>query len=183
MTGGMEQFHQTFFEESFEGLDVMEATLLNLDVGAADSEAINTIFRAAHSIKGGSATFGFAAIAEFTHLMETLLDEMRDGRRTVTQTAVDLLLRSVDALRELVRAAQEGGAADMEGIAALQGELQAELGQQPAASAAGAPRRAATGAGWRIRFRPSRDILCTGNDPLRILRELAASASWACAPI
>lgn len=173
MAGGMEQFHQTFFEESFEGLDVMEATLLNLDVGAADSEAINTIFRAAHSIKGGSATFGFAAIAEFTHLMETLLDEMRDGRRTVTQTAVDLLLRSVDALRELVRAAQEGGAADMEGIAALQGELQAELGQQSAASAAGAPRQAATGAGWRIRFRPSRDILCTGNDPLRILRELA----------
>ena len=173
MAGGMEQFHQTFFEESFEGLDVMEATLLNLDAGAADSEAINTIFRAAHSIKGGSATFGFAAIAEFTHLMETLLDEMRDGRRTVTQGAVDLLLRAVDGLRDLVRAAQGGGAADMTGIAALQDELQAQLGQHAAPAAAVAEGKAAAGAGWRIRFRPSRDILCTGNDPLRILRELA----------
>ncbi len=92
MAINMEQFHQTFFEESFEGLDAMESALLDLDAGAADAEMINTIFRAAHSIKGGSGTFGFMDVANFTHLLETLLDEMRDGRRAVTSAAVNLLL-------------------------------------------------------------------------------------------
>jgi two-component system, chemotaxis family, sensor kinase CheA len=112
MAMDMEQFHQTFFEESLEGLDLMESALLNLDVGAAEPEAINSIFRAAHSIKGGSGTFGFLDIANFTHLMETLLDEMRDGRRQVVQPEVDLLLRAVDGLRMLVAAAQ--GAAEVD---------------------------------------------------------------------
>jgi two-component system, chemotaxis family, sensor kinase CheA len=71
----MAQFHQVFFEESFEGLDAMESGLLNLDLGAVDAEAINTIFRAAHSIKGGSGTFGFTVVSDFTHVMETLLDD------------------------------------------------------------------------------------------------------------
>lgn len=70
MTVDLEQFHQVFFEESFEGLDIMESGLMGLDLGAADSEEINTIFRAAHSIKGGSGTFGFSDIADFTHIME-----------------------------------------------------------------------------------------------------------------
>ena len=93
------RFHQTFFEESFEGLDIMESALLKLDIGNADSETINTIFRAAHSMKGGAATFGFLDVAGFTHLLETLLDQMRSGQRAVTQHDVDLLLRSVDVVR------------------------------------------------------------------------------------
>ena len=83
------QFHQAFFEESLEGLDLMESALLSLDMGAPDMEAVNTIFRAAHSIKGGSGTFGFNAVADFTHVLETLLDEMRDGKRQVSQELVD----------------------------------------------------------------------------------------------
>ncbi|MGE3772429.1 MAG: Hpt domain-containing protein, partial [Gammaproteobacteria bacterium] len=77
MSVDISQFHQVFFEESFEGLEIMESGLLALGVGEPDLEAINTIFRAAHSIKGGSGTFGFTAIGEFTHVMETLLDQMR----------------------------------------------------------------------------------------------------------
>ena len=69
------QFHEAFFEESFEALDSMESALLKLNVGAPEAELINTIFRTAHSIKGGSATFGFKDIASFTHTLETLLDE------------------------------------------------------------------------------------------------------------
>ena len=79
MSIDMSQFLDTFYEESFEGLEIMETELLALDAGNADSETINTIFRAAHSIKGGSGTFGLNAVADFTHVMETLLDEMRDG--------------------------------------------------------------------------------------------------------
>ncbi len=178
MAINMEQFHQTFFEESFEGLDIMESALLNLDVGTADAEVINTIFRAAHSIKGGSGTFGFMTVANFTHLMETLLDEMRNGQRAVSADAVDLLLRAVDCLRLLLRAVQAGSDHDVELVAALQGELQ-ELLRQNAASiakevvATSAVPSAASG--WRIGFRPHPDILRTGNEPLRILRELAES--------
>ena len=101
MSIDMAQFHQVFFEESFEGLDIMETGLLNLDMGDVDDEEINTIFRAAHSIKGGSGTFGFTSVSDFTHVMETLLDEMRDGRRQVTKTAVGVLLGSVDCLTRL----------------------------------------------------------------------------------
>ena len=71
------QFHDAFFDESFEALDSMEAELLKLDTGNLDPESINNIFRVAHSIKGGSATFGFGEIASFTHSLETLLDELR----------------------------------------------------------------------------------------------------------
>lgn len=169
----MAQFHQTFFEESLEGLDVMESTLLNLDAGAADPEAINSIFRAAHSIKGGSGTFGFMELANFTHVLETLLDEMRNGKRQVSQTLVELLLQAVDGLRALVGAAQGGEAADADDISALQTELQAQLGQTCAEAASVAMPSAAVVAGWKIEFRPHPEILCTGNDPLRILRELA----------
>ena len=101
----MEEIHKIFFEESFEGLDVMESSLLNLDVNA-DRETIETIFRAAHSIKGGAATFGFMEVSNFTHGVETLLDEMRNGTRPVTPDAIQLLLQSVDGLREMVKAVQ-----------------------------------------------------------------------------
>lgn len=70
----LSQFYQVFFEEAGENLERMEQLLLELDITAADDEELNAIFRCAHSIKGGAATFGFADVAELTHQMETLLD-------------------------------------------------------------------------------------------------------------
>ncbi len=93
MTIDLAQFHEAFFEESFEALDAMEAALLKLDVGAPDPELINTIFRVAHSIKGGSAPFGFADIASFTHSLEPLLDELRSGGMAASAAVSDLLLK------------------------------------------------------------------------------------------
>ena len=176
----LEQFHQTFFEESFEGLDVMESGLLDLDTSGVDAEAINTIFRAAHSIKGGSATFGFMEVAEFTHKMETILDEMRDGRREVTEDTVNLLLESVDCLREMLTAVRGKEPLDEERIAGLQSQMEALLSGEaaPAASAAAEGGEAAAAApapaagGWKIRFRPMPHLLRTGNDPVRMFREL-----------
>ena len=126
MSIDMAQFHQVFFEESFEGLDAMESGLLNLDLGDVDAEAINTIFRAAHSIKGGSGTFGFTAVADYTHIMETLLDEMRDGRRQITQVAVDILLGSVDCLREMLTAIQDEQTIDESRVAEHKQALETE---------------------------------------------------------
>ncbi len=179
MTIDMAQFHQVFFEESFEGLDVMESGLLNMDPGSADPEQINAIFRAAHSIKGGSGTFGFTDISKFTHVMETLLDEMRDGRRPVSREAVDVLLRSVDVLREMLTATSEGGQADAERVKEQQQELEAVLHGEAASVDEAAAEAEQSGSaepkpiGWHIVFTPQPHLMRTGNDPLRILRELA----------
>jgi two-component system chemotaxis sensor kinase CheA len=174
MSINMEQFHQTFFEESFEGLDSMESGLLNLQAGGTDADTINTIFRAAHSIKGGSGTFGFSEVAKFTHVLETLLNEMRDGRRPVTPDAVNLLLESVDALREMLTAVRGKDVINAVRVADVQGRLEAMLGQSGGdASPASATAGNTGGRGeFRIRFRPQSHLLKTGNDPLRIFREL-----------
>jgi len=120
MTLDLTQFHDAFFEESFEALDSMESALLKLDLGAPDAELINTIFRVAHSIKGGSATFGFSEIASFTHSLETLLDELRSNKLQVTSPTLDLLLKSVDAMRDMLRAVQTKSPIDSKRVAELQ---------------------------------------------------------------
>ena len=233
MTLDLTQFHDVFFEESFEALDSMEAALLKLDLGAPDAELINTIFRVAHSIKGGSATFGFTEIASFTHSLETLLDELRSNKLQVTSATLDLLLKSVDAMRDMLRAVQTKAPIDTKRVAELQSEAEAILAQKtPAAGAVtGAPAAAAAPAqlaaepngasapadpspatssssgvteadtsaaasavaappvptaastthaagssgarAWKISFRPYPELFARGNDPLRMLRELA----------
>jgi two-component system chemotaxis sensor kinase CheA len=106
----LSQFYQVFFEEAGENLDRMEKLLLDLDVDAADDEELNAIFRCAHSIKGGAATFGFADVAELTHQMETLLDQLRRHELNPTSVMVDVLLQSGDALRALLARHQGNGA-------------------------------------------------------------------------
>lgn len=103
MSIDMKQFHSVFFEESQEHLDEMEQLLLELDVANPDSEMLNSIFRAAHSIKGGSGIFGFDALASVTHIMESLLDKIRQGKMAITKDMVDLFLSSVDQLKEILR--------------------------------------------------------------------------------
>lgn len=185
------QFMQTFFEESLEGLDVMEAGLLALQPGvAADLEQINTIFRAAHSIKGGSGTFGFREVTGFTHVMETLLDQMRNGRLEVTGEAVNILLESVDCLREMLVTLREKADIDEERVEELRLQLEQLLTQNEAAMrsaapvasspqprvsppAAPLPPESPDALGWRIVFRPHLDLMHSGNDPVRIFRELS----------
>ena len=187
MTFDMSQFLVTFYEESFEGLDIMETELLALDVGEADLETINTIFRAAHSIKGGSGTFGLNDVANFTHVMETLLDEMRDGKRDVTQFGVNILLESVDVLREMLSTLQAEKELDVERIAVVKQKLDDLLAGSfsdedtenvaavPESSTSIAPKgESTTSDGWVINFKPNVDMLQTGNDPVRMFRELSA---------
>src|SRR5688572_14682616 len=177
------QFHDAFFDESFEALDSMEAALLKLNVGAPEPEIINTIFRVAHSIKGGSATFGFAEVASFTHTCETLLDELRSNRMQVTRALTDLLLKSVDVMRDMLRAVQHKSPIDAQRMADVQFDLELAIVQKnskPAVVVAVAapvaqlaPARAPGVHRWRIEFRPYAQLFAHGNDPLRMLRELA----------
>jgi two-component system chemotaxis sensor kinase CheA len=167
------RFHATFFEESRENIAAMEAGLLAMESGGGSGDTIHVIFRAAHSIKGGSATFGFAAIADFTHLLETLLEEARSGRRVLDAPAISALLASVDALRMLLVAAEHGDAVDQPMLQQARAGLEKLLAGDaaPAAAAAAAP-AAPPAIGWQIEFAPERSLFLSGNDPLRMLREL-----------
>ena len=171
----METFRLTYLEESFEGLDVMETGLLDLPPGVPDNEKINEIFRAAHSIKGGSGTFGFNEIAGFTHVLETLLDEMRDGRREVTQESIDAMLAAVDVLRDMLSKLQNHEPIDEERASAVQQVLEAILGGEFTDSELEAPvieSSEPAGGEWQIQIVPEKELLQTGNEPIRIFREL-----------
>src|SRR3978361_1817765 len=103
-------FYRVFFEEAVENRGLMEQKLLELNVEAADDEEMNAIFRCAHSVKGGAATFGFSDVAALTHQMETLLDKLRRHELAPTPPMVDVLLQAGDALRaQLARHQGAGG--------------------------------------------------------------------------
>jgi len=105
----LSQFHQVFFEEASENLEQMEQLLLDIDIESADDEELNAIFRCAHSVKGGAATFGFADVAELTHQIETLLDKLRRHELEPTAPMVDVLLQAGDALKAQLALHQGGG--------------------------------------------------------------------------
>jgi len=124
MSIDMSQFYQAFFEETVEQLGSMESLLLALDLESPDADQLNAIFRAAHSIKGGSGTFGFTDMTEVTHILETLLDRIRKNEIAITSEMVDTFLQSVDVLREILSAHQSGGLADAGASVALCDKLE-----------------------------------------------------------
>lgn len=172
------QFHQVFFEESLEGLQAMEEGLLALDAGSRDPELVHTIFRAAHSIKGGAATFGFDDVAAFTHVAESLLDEVRGGRREIDAQISDLLLQAVDCLRQMLARSRAGETAADADSEAVRAALAAQVAAGPAAAetAGPTPATAALPEGWRIDFKPQPHMFASGHDPLRLFGELEALA-------
>jgi two-component system chemotaxis sensor kinase CheA len=166
------QFHKTFFDESREGLDAMEAALLELDAGSSDHELVHTIFRAAHSIKGGAATFGFTDVAAFTHVAESLLEEVRSERRAVDAELTELMLRSVDSLRAMLARSSSGQQVSDETSAGLLAELEVLVHGESAKAAVAPAAVDVTVSGWDIVFTALPHLLQTGNEPLRLFREL-----------
>ncbi len=134
MTIDMSQFYQVFFDEADELLAEMEKLLLDIDVSAPDSEDLNAIFRAAHSIKGGAATFGFNDITEVTHTLESLLDRIRKGEMALTPEHVDAFLVSKDVLTMLMGGHHHGTAVDQAAVSSVSAQL-AVLSQGTAAAA------------------------------------------------
>jgi len=175
----LSQFHDVFFEECSEGLEIMESGLLNL-TSDSDSEIINTIFRAAHSIKGGGGTFGFSEISDFTHGMETILDEMRNGKLAVTHEAVELLLAALDCLRNMVQSSKDKKPIDQSLVSDLHERLEAFIRDSTASVPVQATEILPVSdseeqdavAIWNITFYPHQNMFYTGNDPFRLIREL-----------
>ena len=145
MSSGLDlsQFYETFFDEADELLAQMEQLLLELDVGSPDIEQLNAIFRAAHSIKGGAATFGcFTQLAGTTHLLENLLDAIRRGEMALRTDMIDIFLETKDVLKsqlDAYRASEEPDEAVFERICAVLRQLALEHKDPAAAVAAPAP--------------------------------------------
>lgn len=127
MTIDMSQFHSVFLEESTEHLDEIEHLLMSLPEDNPDVEDLNSIFRAAHSIKGGAGIFGFDALISVTHVMENLFDLARQGRFNITPAVVNELLSVVDILRRLLQSYGEGTAVDWQLVAAATAKVEALL--------------------------------------------------------
>lgn len=136
----LSQFYDMFFDEADELLADMEQTLLQLDVDSPDMDQLNAIFRAAHSIKGGAGTFGcFGQLADTTHLLENLLDGLRQGEMTLRKDMVDLFLETKDVLSEQVSAYRNGEQPNSEAYERICAQLKQlaleEKGEAPASAA------------------------------------------------
>ena len=181
MSINIDQVTHTFIAESRELLEQMESALLA--VARDGMDAVNAIFRAAHTIKGSAGMFGLDPVVEFTHVAESVLDKVRDGAIPVGDELVALLLGCRDHIGALVDAV-ESGTLDTDAdlaqagaplVAALQGYLGGGAGHAAAAPAAvaGADAGAAAGMGhWHISLRFGADVLRNGMDPLSFIRYL-----------
>jgi two-component system chemotaxis sensor kinase CheA len=174
----------TYREEAGELLAELETSLLELEERPDDIDLINRVFRAMHTIKGSGAMFGFDDIAAFTHEVETVFDMVRNGKMVVTRRLLDLTLKSRDHITALLEASASGEvinkAAGDAIIASLRQLTTQESGAAPACSrpdSASAPAACDSEAGsktWRIRFRPHREVLMRGINPIALLDELNA---------
>ncbi|WBU58168.1 chemotaxis protein CheA [Paracoccus sediminicola] len=198
----MAEIRASFFVECEELLESLQDSLNLMDEGAHDAETINVVFRAVHSIKGGAGAFGLDALVAFAHRYETVLDELRADRITLTAEAMKLFFQAADMLQDQVRAASEGddeppGAEEvLTALEALLGEdglpVEEEVDFTPAGLTLdfGAPSAgedatpmamqddtigadATDEACWAVSFTPAAGLYQSGNETLLLLRSLA----------
>ena len=181
MAVDLSRFQESFFTESAEHVETIESGLLALEQRPNDLDLLNRIFRGAHSIKGNAGMFHFTVIAELTHKMENILDDLRNEKMLVTPHVIDVLLRALDGLKNLLDAAQGGEAADEAAIHVLEGELDACQKGRPASAQEGAfaetgpqafPLQAATWRRVQIDWSALPELFQRGMDPAQIFKEL-----------
>jgi two-component system chemotaxis sensor kinase CheA len=174
----------TFLLEADDLLAQIEEIALEADPQAPDSDSVNRLFRAFHTIKGSGAMFGFDAVAGFTHHVETALDRVREGQLALSQQLLDLVLAAKDRIKVLLEAGQGGASGSDEASQKLVASITA-LSSGSDASAAGvrntiaspATPAAAPVAGrqtFKIRFQPDPALMVCGTNPVSLLNELRA---------
>ena len=189
----MQAIRETFFQECEEQLGELETGLLTMEEGSADTETVNAVFRAVHSIKGGAGAFKLHALVRFAHCFETTLDNIRNAVLAPTPTVMKSMLRASDVLADLVREARGDGQVDETRTAELAAELSAygdaavaadEPGVDPEAFASfgfepvllsldpGDEAPAPQPAGYLVAFKPKPDLYLKGNETTRLLRDL-----------
>jgi two-component system chemotaxis sensor kinase CheA len=171
----------TFLQEAEDLLAQIEETAVDLNPQAASNDDINTLFRAFHTIKGSGAMFGFTAVADFTHHVETTLDLARDGRMAMSQQLLDLILAAKDHIKALLEAvateAEIPVGEEQHIISALAALSAASSGTSPAgkveARESDSPQnKPGKLQSWKIRFRPNADLMQSGMSPVPLLNEL-----------
>jgi two-component system chemotaxis sensor kinase CheA len=164
---------QAFLEEAGDLLPELESALLELEQDSGDSDQINRIFRALHTIKGSGAMFGFEEVSGFTHELESAFDLVRNGELTVSKELLDLTFQAKDAIQAWLFEQDEQQRASLQYIVQELYKLlpakQEELSKQPAGRSQPQDQEKRV---YRIRFRPDPDIFATGTDPLLLLDEL-----------
>ena len=190
-TDPMAEIRASFFIECEELLESLQDALSDMDEGSHDNETINIVFRAVHSIKGGAGAFGLDALVGFAHRYETVLDELRSGRMTITPEAMKLFFQAADFLQDHVRAARDA-APPPEGSEGCLVALEALIGGgagpvveeevtdfQPMVLAFdfGPAEDAPATPLWTVRFRPAAALYSSGNEPLHLLRALGKLGS------
>jgi two-component system, chemotaxis family, sensor kinase CheA len=148
----MAAIKETFFQECEEQLGELESGLLAMEGGQTDSETVNAVFRAVHSIKGGAGAFKLDDLVRFAHIFETALDLVRGGRLVPSPDVLKVMLRAADVLADLVRSSRDGGDVDAARVAVLSDELAALADSQEAAPQA--DDHAAGGGGDDFDFKP-----------------------------
>lgn len=186
----MAAIRQTFFQECEEQLSEMELGLLAMDEGNADSETVNAVFRAVHSIKGGAGAFKLTALVQFAHTFETALDYVRSGKLHPSADVMKVMLRAADVLADLVAASRDGTeidessyaavAADVKALTTVEGEEEVEeaIDFQPMVLDFGLPDMApeppaAPVHEYRVGFTPRPELYLNGNETVLIVRELS----------
>jgi len=176
----LDQAQQTFIVEAREQLQAMEESLLQLENDPGDDDAIGAIFRAAHTIKGSAGLFGLEPIVSFTHIVEDVLDRLREGSVAVDPGLIAVLLKSGDHMLELIDVVANQGSALQPPALAREMELCQILQEYQAPSTAAEPARtaktetadSAEASLWHISLRFGQDVFRNGMDPLSFLRYL-----------
>jgi len=195
----MAEIRLTFFQECEEQLAALEKGLLSMQEGDTDSETVNAVFRAVHSIKGGAGAFKLDALVSFAHVFETSLDRVRSGSLATDADVMKLFLRAADALSDLVAESRNGSLGDTAPYDAIEEEFNALMGGADADAGAdddlaGMDFSPVTTAFdvpedgpqvlpvnvFHIRFRPLRDMYAKANDPVALFRELGRIGSLTC---
>ncbi len=170
-----ERFQATFFQECTEILQDLEERLPALQAGNIDSEGLNAVFRAVHSIKAGAAAFNFTGLVKFAHVFEALLDRLRSDRIQRSAHVFHVVVRGADLLAELVDAARSSRALPSGFGDSVIMELHELLGTPEEAAAGTAPAKTAQEDGersYRIVFEPHAELFRHANEPLLLIREL-----------
>ncbi|MBB3778674.1 two-component system chemotaxis sensor kinase CheA [Xanthomonas campestris] len=180
----MNQLMQTFLAESRDLLEDMERHLLEAERGESSPDAVNAIFRAAHTIKGSGGLFDLPQLVGFTHVVESVLDLVRDDALTLSSELIALLLVCCDHIHALVETAADPAHADADALAAEADPLLAQLQTYLQASACGITASALQHSTpekqsgyWRITLKLFADALRYGNSPLKLIRNLRGLGS------
>lgn len=171
----MDSHSKAFLEEAFELLEELEQSLLELEENPDNKDQIGRVFRAMHTIKGSGAMFGFNDVAAFTHNVETVFDQVRSGKISVSTELINLTLSARDHIRELLNASVSGAEVDdstainiINGLTGLMQSGVVEKKEKPGKNQAETPLMAT----YRIKFRPHRNIFTQGTNPVLLLNEL-----------